>query len=249
MGSRFAALDLPEFLRPWRELGVRFLYGFAPAGTPVSASGHVLERAPGTAPQQRRVDHEGAASTGRTASSGDLGRVRQQPSANPAPRPVRVARNAFPMAVHEGALPPPWDTYLQHVCKSPRVIFTYWELHEDLASSPSAARRAIWARLLKHLAWPSGTVAFWPVCESVQGAVRARRDLFWRGVSEFAADTVVVFGRKAFMALFPDRQFTCRGFTVGSLRVISLPDPDLLVAEDRQAMGLVVRSLEPLRFD
>lgn len=248
MGSRFAALDLPEFLRPWRELGVRFLYGFAPVGTPVSASGHVRERAAGTAPQQRRVDHEGAASTGRTARTGNLERARQQPSASLASRPVRPARNAFPLAVHEGELSPPWDTYLQRVCKSPRVVFTYWELHEDLGNSPSAARRAIWTRLLKHLAWPSGTVAFWPVCESVQDAVRARRDLFWRGVSEFAADTVVVFGRKAFMALFPDRPFTFRAFTVGGLRVIALPDPDLLVAEDRQAMGLVVRSLEPLRF-
>lgn len=153
------------------------------------------------------------------------------------------------MQVHEGELSPPWSIYLQRVSKSPKVVFTYWELHEDLGDSPSAARRAIWARLLKHLAWPVGTVAFWPVCEPTQDTVRARRDLFWRGVSEFGAGTVAVFGRRAFMALFPDRPFVCRAFTVGGLRIIPLPEPDLLVAEDRQAMGLVVRGLESLRFD
>lgn len=245
MGSRFTALDLPEFLRPWRDLGVRFLYGLAPAFPPERP---VEQPASRGAPAFRDERKTSPASTPKPFS-GVLDSERQQPTAKPVARPAASPGNPFFMQAHEGELPPPWDAYLQRACKSPQVVFTYWGLHEDLGATPSTARRAIWARLLKRLAWPSGSVAFWPVCEPSGASVLARRDLFWRGVAEFGAHTVVVFGREAFMALFPDRPFACRAFAMHGLRFIVLPDPALLVAEDRQAMIQVVRALEAVRFE
>jgi len=145
------------------------------------------------------------------------------------------------------AWPAPWDTYLQRIRKPAEVVFTYWDLALDLGSSPDAQRRDLWKRMLTGLAWPPGTVAFWPVCVAESGSVLAKPALFWRGVAEFGAQTVVVFGKRANLTLFPDRPFRHRSFRFGDMRVLVLPEPDELIAGDAAAKRLVWDALTGLR--
>ncbi|EPR44014.1 hypothetical protein dsx2_1942 [Desulfovibrio sp. X2] len=148
--------------------------------------------------------------------------------------------------------PAPWDGYLQRVRKPARVVFSYWDLFQDLGPEPSRERRDVWRRLLEKLAWPAGTVAFWPLCEPSGQAVLAKPALFWRGVAELQAATVVLFGKRAGMTLFPDRPFAYRSFSMarqGGPRVVVLPGPGELVARNVQAMKLVLSTLQTLSLD
>jgi len=143
--------------------------------------------------------------------------------------------------------PAPWGTYLQRVHKTAEVVFSYWELAQDLGDAPDPDRRDLWRRLLAGLAWPAGTVAFWPVCAPESGTLLAKPALFWRGVVESGVQTVAVFGRRANLTLFPDRPYRCRPFRLGGIRVLVLPEPADLTAGDAAAKRLAWDALLALR--
>jgi len=116
-----------------------------------------------------------------------------------------------------------------------RTVWTYWDLGYDMGGMPSAARRELLGKIITKLqdlaGWQKGCVTFWPVAAlTAHGKLEADTERFWKGVSLTGASHVVVFGRRAFAALFPDQDFECTSFRHNELTVIALPGPGNVLA-------------------
>lgn len=122
-------------------------------------------------------------------------------------------------------------------------IWTYWELPLDLGEFPSHERRVLWLRMLKALALPPGCVLFWPMSLPGKTGPAPRVDLFWEGVKESGAQTVVCFGRRAFAHLFPDRDFSTASFFLEGRTIQPLPGPEDMLPDNREAKAVVWKRL------
>lgn len=140
----------------------------------------------------------------------------------------------------------PWDAFRPRLRVPSRSVWTYWDLGTDFGASPDAARRELFATILKHLRWPSGSVTFWPLNFELEGGLRAQPGQFWRGVREARAETVVCFGERAFSALFPRETFSPTPFRRGALTVIPLPGPTAMLGGDAEAKRTVWNTLRSL---
>ncbi len=110
------------------------------------------------------------------------------------------------------------------VCVPSYSVWTYWELGEDFLQTPSMERRSCLAALMRSLAWPKGSITFWPVAVPIEGSVQTFVPLFWQTVATIQAPLVAVFGSKAFSALVPQKTrelFHCEG---ASPMLVALPD-------------------------
>lgn len=121
--------------------------------------------------------------------------------------------------------------------------WTYWELPMDLGDSPSPERRELWRRMLKALALPRGRILFWPMSLPGRTGPDPRTDLFWDGVKESGAQTVVCFGRRAFAHLFPDRDFSTAAFSLEGRTIQPLPGPEDMLPDNREAKAIVWNKL------
>lgn len=238
MGSRFDALDLPEDLRQWHALGLKQVFGSLPEG----------EGADAEAPASAEAVHEPAAP--RPASKPAERAARPRPDQTPRHNePAPHQPDVVPEPVAAGPWPAPWDAFLQKVCVPSKTVWTYWELTADLCGQADPARRQLWANMVKALSWPRGCIAFWPLAELQGGSTLARADLFWRGVREIGAAKVLCFGRRAFMTLFPDRQYRLTTIRKKDLEIIVLPEIEQLTGGEMQAKRHVWATLSALRLD
>ncbi len=118
-------------------------------------------------------------------------------------------------------------------------VWTYWELPLDLGENPSHERRELWRRMLKAMGLPRGRILFWPMSLSGRTGPAPRTKLFWDGVKESGAPTVVCFGRRAFAHLFPDREFSTAAFSLEGLTIQPLPGPEDMLPDNREAKAVV----------
>ena len=240
MGSRFAALDLSERLRPWHQLGVRFLWGMGGDSLAVhdverdaaAAPDHVLAESGATSRQVVRQPPPACRSVVPTSLQPAVPEPSLQQSATTTSGPAHQAMSQGLALAGGPNWESPWDVFLQRIHKPAKVVITYWDLANDLGDAPDAQRRDLWKRILSSLAWPKGAVSFWPVCAPQAVTLLAKPALFWRGVAELGATTIAVFGKRANLTLFPDRGYRFRAFTFGGVRVFVLPEPADLVAGD-----------------
>lgn len=221
VGSHFSNIGMPEAARLWSGAGLSLLFPGEPFGMGVPAAAPVVhaeaEPRHAGAPQasttnhkeqQLDVSHETSPST----SQPQLSTTTPQ---SDAPR-----WNAT------------WDGYLAACPPEPKVLFTYWELTDDMGAAPSAARRELWGSLLGKLPWPKGYVGFLPLCEPDDAGIpRPAPDLFWRGVTQLGVGHVVVFGRRAMAELFPARPYGCKRFRMHGVQVTTLPGPHAMLAD------------------
>lgn len=112
--------------------------------------------------------------------------------------------NWLPLPPH--AWPGPWREHLDSV-KPGLVLWTYWNLGQDLCDSQAegrAGRRVFLRRLLTDLGHPAGTHTFWPACLPdcpSAGEYLPNADVFWSGARRLGARGVVVMGSAAAKAL------------------------------------------------
>ncbi len=255
MGSRFAALDLPDHLRHWHGLGLRTVY----SETDLAAS--QAHQTP--VHSARGASGMDQASSLRQAPAGRPGPPAQnpQPSARPSsdhrvlqqserttPKPGIAP--VVPSVVTSGEVrwEEPWTTYLQRLPQPCATIWTYWELGADLSFEPHQGRRAIFARLIRKLAWPKGSVGFFPVNEARNNKLLAQGSMFWAGVNKAQAKYVFSFGRRSLMSICPDRTFRYGSVTLGDVRLFILPETEDLVREDRETMLLVWNALKSIQI-
>jgi hypothetical protein len=84
------------------------------------------------------------------------------------------------------------------------MVWTYMELGMDLGGQPDPRRRALMGDLIKHLNLPPGPVAFWPVAEFRDGALKPDRTMFWKGWHQWRTPHVICFGKDALSVILPD---------------------------------------------
>jgi hypothetical protein len=124
-----------------------------------------------------------------------------------------------------------------------RTVWTYWELGRDMGAEPSKARRELLKSIMKHLhetaGWKQGSITFWPVAAISAKGLVPDAERFWKGVELTGASYVVIFGRRAFEAVYPEREFEYGDFLHGERTIIVLPGPGDVLA-DRQGAKKVV---------
>lgn len=143
--------------------------------------------------------------------------------------------------------PSPWADLWATLHPPYTMIWTYWQLSEDLGGSPDAQRRQLFRTILSQLGWPRGSVAFWPLSAYDGYNHQIRLDLFWSGVSALQAHIVVVFGSPAFQALFSKTRSSF-GFTTtpSGLQIVHVPGPDDMLPDTREMKNLAWNMLCPL---
>lgn len=147
--------------------------------------------------------------------------------------------------------PPPWSQVWKKLHPPYTMVWTYWQLSEDLGPAPCLERQQLFKAILSQLGWPRGSVAFWPLSAfDGQGHV-PHLDLFWSGVQAVQAELVVIFGAQAFQTLFPDKGLGL-GFssTTDGLQVVHVPGPDDMLPNNRDMKNLtwnMLCSLIPLQ--
>ncbi len=143
--------------------------------------------------------------------------------------------------------PPPWSFLWKNLWPPYTMVWTYWQLAQDIGPAPNRERTQLIKTILAKLCWPKGSVAFWPISSFDGHRHIPDQDMFWSGVQKLHAQIVVVFGRTAFHALFPDND-PCFGFTTtpDKLQIVHVPGPDDMLPDNREMKNLAWNMLCPL---
>lgn len=203
------------------------------------------------------------------APSGPVGPAAGQ---RPAPRPVRPPvpprdisdRAERPGRVWRPLAPALWpDVWQQRLQKTRpgRIVWTYWNLGNDLSGVDTPGRQersAFFQRLLQALQHPQGSHTFWPVClpaavpSAEEAALQANADVFWSGLPRLGARGVVIMGSAAVDAvqlpggLRPLQHTIHRGH-----RVWVLWDVDNMLHENQrygQMLAMLQQAFHPLIY-
>jgi hypothetical protein len=146
----------------------------------------------------------------------------------------------------EAPFPAPWqDVYLR--CRPPHPhVWTYWNLCLDLSPQASEARCSLFAKILSSLKWPRENVVFWPLTCSAPSGISPDVEHFWKGIRLLRPRYIICFGLEAFRALCPDRSPDYGSYTTSHGVIVSLPGPEDMLPDNRQAKGLVWHVLQSL---
>ena len=136
-----------------------------------------------------------------------------------------------------------WESYEPALARQGKTLWTYWDLGYDLGGRPNPQRRKLLKTVMDQLNWPKGSIAFWPMAYLWGDELLPNPDFFWRGVRKAGARGVVCLGRRAFGALFPDKDFPGQTFTHNNVRVLALPGPAELAANSSDSMKKVLDAL------
>lgn len=141
-------------------------------------------------------------------------------------------------------LPLAWESYLAKAPASPRVVWTYAQLAADLGSAPDKSRSELFRTLARMLAWPRGSIAFFPCTCPETGSPRP--ELLRLGLARLGVSLVVGFGADA----ADIAQAACAGLP--GCRTLALPQPSALCAmaeQDRAAALAPLRELVSVEPD
>ena len=119
--------------------------------------------------------------------------------------------------------PQPWDVILSKAPPSPRFVFTYLGLGNDLTAVPVAERRAQLVALLDRLAFPKGTIAYVPT-DLPNHAPHEVSNFFWACVAQLCPQTIACFGSDAFSALAPLATRADTHWFTRNIRLLRLSD-------------------------
>ncbi|MFO7878374.1 MAG: hypothetical protein R6U55_17535 [Desulfovermiculus sp.] len=162
---------------------------------------------------------------------------------------TQAAREEVPgqEAHPDQGFPLPWSRVWNMLRPPYTMVWTYWQLSEDLGPAPSLQRQQLFKAILAQLGWPRGSVAFWPLSAFDGQTHTPRLDLFWSGVQALQAELVVIFGVQAFQTLFPEKDLRL-GFSItqDGLQVVHVPGPDDMLPNNRDMKNLTWHMLYPL---
>ncbi|MFP4048374.1 MAG: hypothetical protein ACLFT8_00355 [Desulfovermiculus sp.] len=167
----------------------------------------------------------------------------------PSRQDTRAVKEEDPaQEVHpDQGFPPPWSQVWKKLRPPYTMVWTYWQLSEDLGPAPCLERQQLFKAILSQLRWPRGSVAFWPLSAFDGQTHTAHLDLFWSGIQALQAELVVIFGTQAFQTLFPDKG-PGLGFssTRDGLQIVHVPGPEDMLPNNRDMKNLTWNMLCPL---
>lgn len=139
----------------------------------------------------------------------------------------------------------PWPAFLAKAPRNSLSIWTYPELASDWTVSPHEDRKRLWMTLIKALAFPKGSLGFFPFAlagEANQG--RAAME-FYLGIARIAPRSIVYFGVAPDhpASSLPGFVFTELGYTP---LVHHAPHPNDLLAMDEAQLRDFAGSLRNL---
>lgn len=202
-----------------------------------------VTRQPESAGMRERVVKGLAEKKGDTESA-----VMRERASQDAPETQATQRKKPPQAAPNLAdWPAGWRERLQQTRPAP-VIWTYWELGQDLCGAPDPNRRELLGKLLKDLAHPPGTHSFWPLALPRQDGdgeqeLEANAPVFWEGVRLLRGRAVVLMGSTMLLRALalPEPMHKMRPFQQvrheGRLLIVLSP-PGMLVQETRRIQAL-----------
>ncbi len=231
----FGHLDTPVHLVPWQQHGVDFI--LTKENLPLGFSLCHTQQTPSP---QNNIPNTQVSPSAQPLQQAQPNKVQSRPQVRrtyaqdiapaQAHNPTPTNANLFLPPEH---WPKPWQELLQKTAPAP-VVWTYWNLGEDLTGNASDERRAFLRKILGDLALPKGTNAFWPAAMSLQNGQEpmAHTQAFWSGVQMLKARAVVVMGQPATKALElpPDLRPFMQARHNGCF-VVVLRDVDLLISE------------------
>ena len=91
----------------------------------------------------------------------------------------------------------PWGSLFKSVRRPARTVWTYMELGLDLSGNPDPVRRETLLKLTSALAWPKGSITYWPLAVPKDGNLAPDKNLFHKGAMAIRARLIVCFGRNA----------------------------------------------------
>ncbi len=228
MGRSDSALKVSEQIRPWFEAGFRYVL--------VSGANRwqqMEDDQPSSSATKTPASFQGGKSHARPSNQSLSVRAPQTPQASP-------GKKATPFSTL-------WTQYWNSVTKKPKVIFTYYELGQDLTGNPDPARRSFFQQLMNRLTWPKGTCAFWPMAAYHDNSHYPDESLFWRGAIKLMAGYMACFGEQALSVI-------CPGAKVGQVvmkndvLVYALPSIEDLARMEQDAFESAIKDISALRF-
>jgi len=146
------------------------------------------------------------------------------------------------LSADPGEWPEPWRGFWNNVQTSAQMVWTYWELGADIGGTPNRERRSLWMNLIRALNRPKGCVTFWPMSHRGDRDIEPHPRMFWHGVNIIRPRFVAVFGRQAFIRLFPEKSYTLGRLTCNEYNMAVLPGPEELLASEPEfdfALGIL----------
>lgn len=116
------------------------------------------------------------------------------------PSIVHVSREKT-QGVSPEELPDAYRKLLKNTEPGCATLWTYAELGPDLMGNASADRSRLLKNIIGNLAWPKGSISFWPFTVAENGRQLLKPDIFWLGVQALAPRSVIVFGQHVFEEL------------------------------------------------
>lgn len=124
-------------------------------------------------------------------------------------------------------------------------LWLYKEYFLDLVDKGDQSRKELILKIMNHLKWPKGTIAFWPLFWLLQEEFLCHFDFFEYGFNKIKPTYIFCFGEECFKKLFPQESFAHNQAMEykGSL-VIALPDFKELLPDNRELKKLVWNTLK-----
>ena len=118
-------------------------------------------------------------------------------------------------------------------------VWSYFNLPRDIQKGFTNSRCDLVNNIINNLQWNRQTYTFWPMSSLKEGVIIPDIDLFFKGINVIKPVYIFIFGSGAFQSLFTDRDYTYGQHTLNGYRVISLPDFDSLLPDNRFLKNLV----------
>ncbi|MFW6324204.1 MAG: hypothetical protein ACOC0U_03995 [Desulfovibrionales bacterium] len=122
---------------------------------------------------------------------------------------------------------------MSRIPPSPLTLWTYYELGLDLGGRPEKKRKELLSSMIGSLAWPKGSIFFWP-CSALQGdSLVLRKNIFWEGIGKIRPHYCVLFGGELLQALVPDAPKRFGFFTRNGRKMLSLPSLSEMLPDNK----------------
>ncbi|SDN86050.1 hypothetical protein SAMN04488516_10953 [Desulfonauticus submarinus] len=125
-------------------------------------------------------------------------------------------------------------------------LWIYFEYYQDLLDTRVNPRKELILKILKALSWGKQRISFWPLFRFKGREYIKDEALFNEGLKEIQPVYIFCFGQKCFNELLPEKKFSYTSFQYQDKMLITLPDFNDLLPDNKKLKNLVWNTL--LRF-
>jgi len=118
-------------------------------------------------------------------------------------------------------------------------VWSYFNLPEDIQKGFTNPRGDLITNIINNLQWNKMNYTFWPLSSLKRNHAVPDSDLFFSGLKLIKPVYAFIFGSKAFHVLLGDRKYSYGQHSLDGLQIISLPDFDSLLPDNRLLKYLV----------